>query len=86
MAPSDGYIYCYAQVNGRRVYAYINGAEIFSCMNNNYADGNGSLAPVKKGDSITVSGTVWNVGFVIFYPLKWRKGILKHVDYRRRIK
>ena len=39
-------------------------------MNNNYADGNGSVAPVKKGDSITVSGSVWNVGFVIFYPLK----------------
>ena len=67
IAPSNGFIYCFATVSNNRVNVNINGAEVFAVGQIGAASG---FIPVNKNDSITVNGTYYETAFIYFYPLK----------------
>lgn len=67
-ATTDGFLYMRSIVNEHYSRVRIDGGEVFYVQNNQYTDGQGSLAPIKSGQKVTVDGVPYRDALMIFYP------------------
>lgn len=67
-ATTDGFLYMRAVGGENHSRVFIDGREVFFITNNQHTDGQGSLAPIKSGQKVTVDGAPYRDTFMIFFP------------------